>query len=351
MSGGDGLTTESRGPDAAFLRTLVSHAAVGIVTFDADGRIVFANPAIEDVLGYAPDELVGRSTTDLVPKRLRSAPGSDLERFVHADVGDGTSLEVEFPALHRAGHEVPVSLSLGGHGYRGERVVTCVVSDVGDRKRREQSLIAENRELEEFADVLSHDLRNPLVVADNNVEAAREADDSEELRRVTAALDRLEQILDDTLVHTRRGATAETTETVTLHDMVQSAWDGVPTHDASLVVPDAGCRVRAHRGRLRQLVENLVRNAVEHAGRDVTVHVGVLDDKTGFYVEDDGPGLPASVRTRLESGRGAIEAGEYGFGLRIVGRIASEHGWTMRPTDAESGGARLEFRDATVSAR
>lgn len=110
MSGGDGLTTGSQGPDAAFLRTLVTHAPVGMVTFDADGRIVFANPAI------------------------------------------------------------------------GDRVVTCVVSDVGDRKRREQSLLERNRELEEFADVLSHDLRNPLVVADNNVEAARESADSEELR-------------------------------------------------------------------------------------------------------------------------------------------------------------------------
>lgn len=350
MSGRDGLT-ESRGPDAAFLRTLVSSAPIGVLTVDADGWIVFANPAVEAVLGHTPDELVGRSTTELVPERLRSTPGSDLEGFVDGDVAGGTSLEVEFPALHRAGHEVPVSLRLRGHGYRDARVVTCVVSDVGDRKRREQSLREQNRDLAEFADVLSHDLRNPIVVADNNVEAARERADSEELRRVTAALDRLEQILEDTLVHTRHGASVETTEPVALQEVARSAWDGVPTHDASLVVPDDAWCVRAHRGRLRQLAENLVRNAVEHAGRSVTVRVEVLDDRSGFSVEDDGPGLPASVRTRLESGRGATEGGEDGFGLRIVGRIAAEHGWTMRPTDSASGGARLEFREASVFTR
>lgn len=58
-----------------------------MVTSDGDGRIVFADPPVERIPGYRPDELVGRSTTDLVLERLRSAPGSDLERFVRGDVG------------------------------------------------------------------------------------------------------------------------------------------------------------------------------------------------------------------------------------------------------------------------
>lgn len=197
MSGGDVLTTDPPGADAEFLRSIVSNATAGILSFDAAGRIVFANPAIEDILGYSPDELIGRSTTALVPERLRSAPGSDLQRLLEGDLDGVASLTVEFPARHRAGHEVAVSLDLWTHQYRGDHLATGTLGDVGDRKRREQSLRERNRELEEFAHVLSHDLRNPLVVADNHVESAREARDSEELRRVTEALDRLEQLIDE----------------------------------------------------------------------------------------------------------------------------------------------------------
>ena len=74
---------------------------------------------------------------------------------------------------------------------------------------------------------------------------------------------------------------------------------------------------------------------------DVTIRVGDLAD--GFYVADDGPGIPEERRDEVfQAGYSTSEAGT-GFGLAIVRQIAEGHGWAVRATDASDGGARFEF--------
>jgi signal transduction histidine kinase len=87
--------------------------------------------------------------------------------------------------------------------------------------------------------------------------------------------------------------------------------------------------------------ENLFRNAVEHAGDDVTITVGTLDG--GFYVDDDGPGIPEDERDRVfEAGYSTGEAGT-GFGLSIVRDVVEAHGWDIRVVEGADGGARFEI--------
>jgi signal transduction histidine kinase len=89
------------------------------------------------------------------------------------------------------------------------------------------------------------------------------------------------------------------------------------------------------------LLENLFSNAVEHDDGDVTVTIG--DTADGFYVADDGPGIPEERREDVfEAGYSTAEDGT-GFGLRIVGQIARAHGWSVRATGSAAGGARFEI--------
>jgi signal transduction histidine kinase len=97
----------------------------------------------------------------------------------------------------------------------------------------------------------------------------------------------------------------------------------------------------ADRERLAQLLENLVRNAVQHGGDDVTVTVGDLEG--GFFIEDDGPGIPIGDRDRVFDTGYSTETGGTGFGLSIVSTIVQAHGWRMTLTDGETGGARFEI--------
>ncbi len=84
-----------------------------------------------------------------------------------------------------------------------------------------------------------------------------------------------------------------------------------------------------------------MRNAVEHGGEDVTVTVGELDD--GFYVEDDGPGIPENARDNVfDVGYSTTEDGT-GFGLSIVKQVADAHGWTIRVTDGSEVEPDLRF--------
>ncbi|MBB6647053.1 HAMP domain-containing histidine kinase [Halobellus sp. MBLA0160] len=211
---------------------------------------------------------------------------------------------------------------------------------------RQEELRSERDRLEEFADIVSHDLRNPLNAASGHLELARDADPEaveDHLDRVESALGRMHRILEDTLTLAREGKTAGDTTTVDIGTLTTECWGRVDGIDAELVVEEAGT-IRADPDRLSHVFENLLANAVEHGGRDVTVRVGPLGDgdAVGFYVEDDGDGIPERERDRVfEKGYSADDG--TGFGLAIVERIVDAHGWSVRVTEGAAGGARFEI--------
>ncbi|KDS91690.2 hypothetical protein FK85_20560 [Halorubrum saccharovorum] len=201
--------------------------------------------------------------------------------------------------------------------------------------------------LDEFASVVAHDLRNPLSVARGYLTLAREGDD-EAFDRIEDALARTEQIIDDTLMLAREGEGAAETEPVSLAALARDAWsttadtDGAAGEAASLDITD-DVTLHADPPRLRRLLENLFRNAVEHGGTDGPVTVTVGATSTGFFVADDGPGIPADERESvLDAGYTTAEEGT-GFGLAIVSRIADAHGWTMSIAESNEGGAKFVF--------
>ncbi|MFB6126539.1 MAG: PAS domain S-box protein [Halolamina sp.] len=229
----------------------------------------------------------------------------------------------------------------------GTTLVRGAIQDVTDRKRREQELKRQNDRLEEFVGVVSHDLRNPLAVAEGQLNLAREECSSDHLEPAADAINRSLALIEDLLTLAREGEQVGEVEAVELAATADSCWHTVETDDATLEV-EASRSVRADPSRLRQLLENLFRNAVEHGGGDVTVTVG--NSPTGFHVADDGPGIPADRRDQvLEPGFSTSENGT-GFGLNIVREIAEAHGWSVRVTEADGGGTRIELTDVDVDA-
>ncbi|WP_367175348.1 PAS domain S-box protein [Haloarcula rubripromontorii] len=205
---------------------------------------------------------------------------------------------------------------------------------------RERVLEQHNDRLETFTSVVSHDLRNPLNVAQGRLQLAREQCESEHLAAVERAHERMDTLLTDLLTLAQDGETVTDREPVALASLAENCWKTVETADATLII-DIDRTVLANESRLKQLFENLVRNAVEHAGTDVTVTVGALDD--GFYVADDGPGISEDEReTVFEAGYSTSPEGT-GFGLSIAREVASAHGWEISVRDSADGGARFEI--------
>jgi signal transduction histidine kinase len=198
----------------------------------------------------------------------------------------------------------------------------------------------ERERLDRFASVISHDLRNPLGIAMLGLERARETHDPEDFDRVADGLTRMERMVDDLLTLARSGTTVEESETAELAVLVREAWETVPSGDASLVCNGDGI-VECDPSLVRNLLENLLRNAVEHNEPPLTVRVGMLDEG-GFYVADDGRGIPEADReTVLDHG---VSGGETpGLGLSIVSDIVDAHGWEITVTEGRDGGARFEI--------
>jgi signal transduction histidine kinase len=229
----------------------------------------------------------------------------------------------------------------GSKAMAGQSVT---LTDITDREQYRRELERQNDRLETFASMVSHDLRNPLNVAQGRVDLAAEETESDHLDAASTALDRMEALIDDVLALARQGQPIDEPERVDLGTVAEEAWYVVATDEATLDVADTR-RLLADDSRLQQLFENLFRNAVEHGGEDVTVRVGLLESRAGFFVADDGPGVPDEEKDDVfESGYTTNTDGT-GFGLAIVEEIVTAHGWAVSVTDAEDGGARFEITD------
>ncbi|SDJ30865.1 Signal transduction histidine kinase [Halovenus aranensis] len=214
-------------------------------------------------------------------------------------------------------------------------------------RQRARELEQQNARLDEFASILSHDLRNPLNVASLRTEHAIETGETETLEPAREALDRMETIVEDMLTLARQGSAVDDPRPVSLTHLVDRCWSQVPTEGAVVRVT-TDMTVEADSDRLCHLFENLFRNAVEHTPGEVTVEVGELSERAGFYVEDDGPGIDEGHRNKVfERGYTATEGGT-GLGLAIVKDVADAHGWSIAVRAAETGGARFEVTGVDI---
>jgi signal transduction histidine kinase len=240
-----------------------------------------------------------------------------------------------------------------------------VLSDVTEQERYRRQLEAQNNRLEQFTGMVSHDLRNPLTVAKGHSEimgdllSTPETDDgydslsddsldtlSNSAQTLSTTLDRMERLINDLLVLARQGQKIDNREAVSMRAVAENCWEMVENENAALVVDDT-FDFAADPDRLQQLFENLFRNAVEHAGDDVTIRVGALDGD-GFYIEDDGPGIPEDKREKVFDSGFTTNRDGTGFGLAIVMEIVEAHGWQISVTEGDTGGARFEVTNVEL---
>lgn len=157
----------------------------------------------------------------------------------------------------------------------------------------------------------------------------------------------MEEMISDLLTLAREGRDIDETETVSLRELAADCWNRVdPEGDGPELRVEGDRHFRADPDRLRQVLENLFRNAVEHAAEnpaELTVSVGPLADAPGFYVADDGHGIPEDRREDVfETGHTTADGGT-GFGLAIVQEIVTAHGWGIVATESAEGGARFDI--------
>lgn len=313
-------------------------------------EIVAVNQAAETFFGYSREALRSMDVVSLHPEEERERYERLVDRHfeqapavisqfddgspVHAVTAEGDRIPVEINAwtVEDPDHDRPL--------YRG------VYRDISERLQRQRELQRQNERLDEFTSVVSHDLMNPLNVAQGRATLLEEECESEHADPLVTALNRMEEIVENTLTLARNGQRVGEMEPVNVANQLGNCWGMVDTSEATLEIED-DVTIRADPGRIRDICENLLRNAIDHGGDDVTVRIGQADADT-FYIEDDGPGIPEDERDEVfEPGYSSTDEGT-GFGLAIVRRLAEAHGWDVTLTESASGGARFEFSNIEI---
>jgi len=387
------------------LQAVLDTVSAAIFIKDTDGRYLLMNEEGRDWVGIGEDEeITAYADSDVFSGELLEEVRAEDERVL--EVGETVQSEAEL----QVGGETRTVLAQKNPLYDEDRepyAVCAVATDITEQKERERELERQNERLEEFASVVSHDLRNPLNTAVGRLELARQDCESEHLPPVARSLARMETLVEDILTLAREGQAATDLAPVDLGDVAAHCWRDVDAMAATLVT-ETDRVVMADESKLRRLLANLFRNSVEHGStshrsqahedavehgstsprssstredavehgstsprsqahedavehgstssraapddapepgdRSVTVTVGDLSDGSGFYVADDGPGIPEAERERVvDTGYSTSENGT-GFGLSIVTEVAEAHGWELTLTESDDGGARFEIR-------
>ena len=303
-----------------------------VFLFDRDLEYVRARGPELDAVDISSDELEGATPRDVFPAEL----ADEIVRYYASTLdGERQTFEQSFDGKRYRIQTAPVRSDDGEvtHGM-------ALSQNVTDQAERRRKLERQNERLDEFVDVVSHDLRNPLSVASGYVELVRDEYESDELETVADAIDRSQALIDDMLTLAREGKRVGEIESVDLGAVAEDCWQTVETKRATLDV-DAARVVDADPRRLRQLFENLYRNAVEHGGDDVAVCVETTPD--GFAVTDTGPGIPEADRATVFEAGHSTERDGTGYGLRIVEQVVEAHGWEIRVAEGDRGGARFEI--------
>jgi len=326
---------ESADLDSEFFQRMVETVGVGVGIYGEDGEYIYVNEAYADLFEVDPAELIGTSIWNIAPEIEEAC----FHRYWHSfETGETRTAET----VHECGGvSVPVATVTTRRTIDGTPYHFGTIKDISERKKRERELERQNERLDAFASVVSHDLRNPLSVAQGYLDLIKGDYDREEIILIDNALDRMNTLIVELLSLAKSGDTISDTEPTLVDEVARTAWSTVETSDATLEMSAPEIEIVADKTRLQQLFENLFRNASEHGGRDVTVTVGTMDD--GIYIADDGVGIPRSERDEvLKAGFTSTEDGT-GVGLNIVSQIAGAHDWEIHITESADGGTRFEI--------
>ncbi|WP_436347572.1 PAS domain S-box protein [Natronorubrum sp. FCH18a] len=308
---------------------LVETAGDGMYVLDEQGHFMTVNDALTEMTGYSREGLLGEHASIVFDRDDIEAGEAKIRSLLASETGTDT-LELSLEA--KTGDRIPCEVQIAVLVHDGEYLGSVgVIRDITERKRSERKLREQNERLDAFARIVSHDLRNPLSVAQGYLDLLEETGSLEHAANVRDGLDRMESIVEDVLA------------------IARDAWEYVSTADASLSVAET-VGLEADRSRLLRLLENLFRNAVEHGGPGITVRIGLLDsngetgtEPRGFFVEDDGAGLPDELRGELFDPSVSSSSDGLGIGLWVVREVATGHGWSVTAAESEAEGARFEF--------
>ncbi|MDP8980078.1 MAG: PAS domain S-box protein [Acidobacteriota bacterium] len=324
------------------LSAIVEASGDAIYVYDFEGRIRTWNRAAEELFGYRADEITGRSSDTIVPPERRA----ELPEIINA-AGNASDIirNLETVRMRRDGSVFPALLTISPiHDESGTAVGLSVIArDITERKRAENELRRANQDLEQFAYSASHDLQEPLrtikiysELLGDHLSAAVEGETAEFLEFLRNAATRMEMLVRDLLAYTQVTRLEAPMDEVDANEAVVEVianLGGAIAESSANVTCDKLPSIRVHRTHVRQLLQNLIGNAVKYRSEDRApeVHIGAerRDGHWVFTVRDNGIGIQPEFKEQIFGLFARLHnADRYdgtGIGLAICQRIVERY--------------------------
>jgi PAS domain-containing protein len=297
---------------------LVEDLGVGVVVYGGDGLVERANEKFAAVVGHDQESLPGTAVWELLGPR---EPVTFDEHWAATEPDEPTTETGDV-----GGHErelVTTRVEAEGESYN----VTMLVEPDGDAPMDP-----------EFAEMLSYEFRHWFDVAQEAMGEARDTGDVERLELVDEIVDRMQDTIETEVTTVTEPDTEWATEPLLLGEVAGVAWNHVLGEAGSHEVK-GGQAVLAHRGLLLRLFEHLFRTLLQYAEGATAIDVGVTAG--GFYVEDDGAGIPHEERAYEGDSQSAADATR-GAGILVARRAAKRMDWELSVTGTDDDGTRFE---------
>jgi two-component system sensor kinase FixL len=340
----------------ALLAAIVASSDDAIISETLDGIITSWNVSAERLLGYSAEETIGKAASLIVPPERLEEEDQILERLRRGE----EIHRLETTRLNKSGHRFSVSLTISPVRNSAGRIIGAskIIRDITAQKNAEAALLSHtralersNQELDDFAYIASHDLKEPLRGLFNNATFLHEdyqdkldAQGVKRLHRMRYLSQRMEQLVNDLLYFSRLGrqelAIQPTDLNATIHDIASMMETMLREQNATVAIPCVLPEIVCDKVGVTEIFRNLITNAVKYNDKELKiVEVGCVDEmktKTGierrvFYVRDNGIGIDEQFyedifRIFKRLNEEDDDRKGTGVGLTFVRKIIDRHG-------------------------
>jgi PAS domain S-box-containing protein len=331
------------------LRTIINATKEAMLSIDDNGLINLFNPAAEKMFGHKRENVLGQSLDCLLSPEYRQKHQQYLKEYLATgkpDAAIGNTIEV--PALRSNGEEFPIELSLSTGMLVNKKFVIAVGRDITERKQAElkqAKLLRKveniNKELKDFASIVSHDLKAPLrgiktlanwILSDCGDNFSK--DGKEQMDLLLARVERMYALIDGMLTYSRVGRAEGKQTLVNLEEFMPEIIDMVvPPENIKVTIESKLPVIESEEIHIMQLFQNLLSNAIKYMDKpqgQIKVNCVEEDGFWEFSIADNGPGIEEKHFENIFKMFRALSVSEEfqgtGVGLTVTKKIVELYG-------------------------